>query len=204
LLDIPAERDEGGGLISGSRSPRRFHFKAPYTGQGTKGRDRSVARRFRGEGDHKVDNKGRVSIPASFRRVIQEGDPDWKEGLAPRLILVYGDHRRAYIEGFTITAMDEVDEKIARLPRGAPQRKALERLYSAQAMETEVDPTGRIVLPAKLRDKLGLDAMARFVASGDTFEIWHPDTYDSMAATEIDDALDPDVDPSAYLDGDLD
>ncbi|MEP4311011.1 MAG: MraZ, partial [Lentilitoribacter sp.] len=30
-----------------------------------------MARRFRGESDHKVDTKGRVSIPASFRRVIE-------------------------------------------------------------------------------------------------------------------------------------
>jgi MraZ protein len=144
-----------------------------------------------------------VSIPASFRRVIQEGDPDWKDGLPPRLIIVYGGRTRTYLEGFTIEAMNEVDEKIAKHPRGSAQRKAMERLYSAQSMETEVDPTGRIVLPAKLRDKLGLDGMARFVASGDTFEIWNPDTYDAMVETDIHDELDPDVDPSVYLDGDL-
>ena len=162
-----------------------------------------MARRFRGESDHKVDTKGRVSIPASFRRVIQDGDPDYTDGLAPRLIIVYGGKTRNYLEGFTIEAMDEVDEKIAKHPRGSAQRKAMERLYSAQSIETEVDNTGRIVLPAKLRDKLGLDGMARFVASGDTFEIWHPDTYDAMVETEIDEELDPDVDPSVYLDGDL-
>lgn len=162
-----------------------------------------MARRFRGESDHKVDTKGRVSIPASFRRVIQDGDPDYTDGLAPRLIIVYGGKTRNYLEGFTIEAMDEVDEKIAKHPRGSAQRKAMERLYSAQSLETEVDNTGRIVLPAKLREKLGLDGMARFVASGDTFEIWHPDTYDAMVETEIDEELDPDVDPSVYLDGDF-
>ena len=67
-----------------------------------------MARRFRGESDHKVDTKGRVSIPASFRRVIQDGDPDYTDGLAPRLIIVYGGKTRNYLEGFTIEAMDEV------------------------------------------------------------------------------------------------
>ena len=36
-----------------------------------------AARRFRGESVHKVDAKGRVSIPAAFRRVLEDGDPDW-------------------------------------------------------------------------------------------------------------------------------
>ena len=39
--------------------------------------------RFRGESVHKVDQKGRVSVPASFRRVIEEGDPDWGAGVNP-------------------------------------------------------------------------------------------------------------------------
>ena len=66
-----------------------------------------MARRFRGESDHKVDSKGRVSIPASFRRVIESCDPEWTEGLLPRLIIVYGGITRDHLEGFTIEAMDE-------------------------------------------------------------------------------------------------
>ena len=162
-----------------------------------------MARRFRGESDHKVDAKGRVSIPASFRRVIESCDPDWTDGLAPRIILVYGSDTRTYLEGFTIEAMDEVDEKISKHPRGSAKRKAMERLYSAQSIETVVDETGRIVLPAKLRDKIDLDGMARFVSSGDTFEIWKPEAYDASIAALDDVGFDPNLDPSVYLDGDL-
>ena len=121
----------------------------------------------------------------------------------PRLIIVYGSATRDYLEGFTIEAMDEVDDKIAKFPRGSAKRKAMERLYSAQSIEAEVDNTGRIVLPVKLRDKIGLDGMARFVSSGDTFEIWKPEAYDDSIAALDDDGFDPDLDPSAYLDGDL-
>lgn len=163
-----------------------------------------MARRFRGESDHKVDAKGRVSIPAPFRRVIESADPEWTEGLLPRLIIVYGGATRNYLEGFTIEAMDEVDEKISKHPRGSAKRKAMERLYSAQSIETVVDDTGRIVLPAKLRDKIGLTNTARFVSSGDTFEIWNPDAYDESIEALDDEGYDPDVDASVYLDGDLD
>ena len=67
-----------------------------------------MGRRFRGEGLHKVDSKGRVSIPALFRRVIESCDPNWKEGLPPELIIVYGDERRKFIECYTIEAIEEV------------------------------------------------------------------------------------------------
>jgi len=170
--------------------------------RGKKGRAK-VARRFRGESDHKVDAKGRVSIPASFRRVIESCDPDWTDGLAPRIIIVYGGATRTYLEGFTVEAMDEVDEKISKHPRGSARRKAMERLYSAQSIETVVDETGRIVLPAKVRDKVGLSDTARFVSSGDTFEIWEPGVYDASIAALDGDGFDPEIDPSAYLDGDL-
>lgn len=169
-----------------------------------RGRAKVVARRFRGESEHKVDGKGRVSIPASFRRVIESCDPDWTDGLPPRLIIVYGGETRAYLEGFTIEAMEEVDEKISKHPRGSAKRKAMERLYSAQSVETVVDDTGRIVLPQKLREKIGLTDTAQFVSSGDTFEIWKPEAYDASIAALDDDGFDPGLDPSVYLDGDLD
>ena len=66
-----------------------------------------MVRRFRGEGHHKVDGKGRVSIPAHFRRVLEAGDPSWSEGKAPEFVIVYGDHRRNFLECFTIDAANE-------------------------------------------------------------------------------------------------
>ena len=51
-------------------------------------------RRFRGEAENKVDAKGRISIPAPFRRILEEGDPDWSSGLNPNLVIVYGRRNR--------------------------------------------------------------------------------------------------------------
>lgn len=161
-----------------------------------------MGQRFRGESYHKVDGKGRVSVPASFRRVIQSADPEWRDGVLPRLILVYGGKTRDYIEGFTINAMEEVEEKIARHPRGSARRKAMERLYSTQSLETVLDETGRIVLPARLREKIGVTGEAVFAATHDTFQIWAPEAYEraiERAAGE-DEEFDPDVDPEIYLD----
>jgi MraZ protein len=163
-----------------------------------------VARRFRGEGLQKVDSKGRVSIPALFRRVVQACDPNWTEGLSPELVIVYGDTRREFLECYTIEAIEEVDVKIDALPRGSVGRKTLERLFHGQSFPTSIDETGRLVLPVKLRQKIGIDKEAYFIAAGDTFQIWNPDTYeaDQQKTDAWLEEQPNDFDPLSFLDGD--
>lgn len=138
-----------------------------------------MARRFRGEFHQKVDGKGRVSIPAQFRRVLESGDPGWSEGKTPEFVIVYGDQRRKFLECYTIDAIEQVEDRIAEMPRGSQKRRALERMISGYSTEITVDDTGRIVLAKKLRDKIGLDDQAFFIASVDTFQIWKPETYEA-------------------------
>ncbi|MBO9411275.1 MULTISPECIES: division/cell wall cluster transcriptional repressor MraZ [unclassified Ruegeria] len=163
-----------------------------------------MARRFRGESHHKVDTKGRVSIPASFRRVLETSDPNWQPGDNPELVIVYGDHRRKYLECYTMEAIDEVDAKIDALPRGSMQRRMLQRMFHGLSHPTNVDETGRLVLPAKLRNKIDLEGEAFFIAAGDTFQIWKPETYEAEELAKAEEWLDDlpdDFDPMVYLDG---
>ena len=162
-----------------------------------------MARRFRGESHHKVDTKGRVSIPASFRRVLESSDPNWKSGETPELVIVYGDHRRSYLECYTMEAIEEVDAKIDALPRGSMERKMLQRLFHGQSFPTTVDETGRLVLPAKLRQKIDIEKEVFFIAAGDTFQIWKPETYEEEELSKTEEWLDElpdDFDPLAFLD----
>ena len=162
-----------------------------------------MVRRFRGEFHQKVDGKGRVSIPADFRRVLEAGDPLWSEGKVPEFVIVYGDHRRSYLECYTMDAANEVDAQIAELPRGSMERRMLERLFNGQSLKTSVDETGRIVLPAKLRAKTDLDTTAYFIATGDTFQIWKPETYVELEESKTESWLDQfpeDFDPLILLD----
>jgi len=140
-----------------------------------------VGRRFRGESQHKVDAKGRVSIPAFFRRVLESGDPGWQPGSTPELVIVYGDEDRNYLECYTMEAIDDVDAKIDALARGSFERDMMQELFHGQSWPMTVDDTGRLVLPAKLRNKIGLEGEAFFIAAGDTFQIWKPETYEVEA-----------------------
>lgn len=140
-----------------------------------------MARRFRGSETFKVDAKGRVSIPAAFRRVIQAGDPDWREGLRPNIVIIYGGPRQNWLEVYTMEAIEEIDSQIARMQRGSPERNLLEELMHGQSMETQIDDDGRLVLPQKLREKIGLQNEAFFISQGDYFNIWKPETYQARA-----------------------
>ncbi len=161
-----------------------------------------MIRRFRGESVHKVDQKGRVSVPAPFRRVLEEGDPDWTEGLAPNLVLIYGMPSGHCLEGYTVEGAAKLDEKVSRLPTFSRERRALERLLNTQSVYAQVDENGRIVLPQRLREMFGLETEAYFAGMGERFQIWAPEAYradmDSIDAWRSD--LAEDADPFALLD----
>ena len=161
-----------------------------------------MMRRFRGESVHKVDQKGRVSVPAPFRRVLEEGDPDWTEGLNPNLVLIYGMPSGNCLEGYTIEGAAKLDEKVSRLGTFSKQRRALERLLNTQSVYAQVDENGRIVLPQRLREMFGLETEAYFAGMGERFQIWSPEAYRADMAG-IDDwraGLSEDEDPFAVLD----
>ncbi|MDF0599737.1 division/cell wall cluster transcriptional repressor MraZ [Psychromarinibacter sp. C21-152] len=139
-----------------------------------------MARRFRGEYTQKVDGKGRVSIPSRYRRVIEAGDPDCTGGKPPEFIIVYGDERRKFLECYTIESMEALEDEIDALPAGSEERDVLETIYHGHSMEMSLDDTGRIVLSKKLRDKLGIEDEAFFIAKGTTFQVWKPETYDAV------------------------
>lgn len=136
-----------------------------------------MARRFRGESVNKVDAKGRVSIPAPFRRVLEEGDPDWTAGLSPHLVLIHGRNDMQCLEGYTIRGMEELDDMISAMPKFDEDREYLEIVLNTNSSYAQVDETGRIVLSAKLREVVGVTEDALFAGLGEKFQIWHPDMF---------------------------
>lgn len=159
--------------------------------------------RFRGESRHKVDGKGRVSIPALYRRVLQDGDPDWTDGRPAQLVLVYGDHRKKRLDCYTVSAFADIEDEIMALPRGSIERKVLTRTVIGPSMTLEVDRDGRIVLPIKQREKIGLTDEAFFTSAVDHFQIWNPDTFaaeeEAQTAAYLDEQ-EEDFDPLILLD----
>ena len=151
---------------------------------------------FRGEISQKVDGKARVSIPAAFRRVLEAGDPAFSETQRPRVVMVYGDARRHFAECFTIAEMKRIEARIARRKKGDPRRQFLERNVISRSVTVEIDEDGRIVLPQRVREKIGVgpDDMqagfeALFAGTLESFQLWRRDAYDIEIASQSADDL---------------
>lgn len=164
-----------------------------------------MARKFRGTESVKIDGKGRMSIPARMRRVFDAGDPAFATSNTGRtqIIIVHGPDSWNWIELYTLEAAEQIDEEIDAMPRGTNERRALERLMNEQSAEAEIDREGRLVLPLKMREHLGLDngVEAVFASRGDYVMVYHPDSP-PLEVKELDEfvtAKGPGFDPRSFL-----
>lgn len=139
-----------------------------------------MARKFRGTEHVRLDGKGRMSIPARMRRVFDAGDPSFSSSSTGRtqLVVVYGPEWWNWLELYTIEAVDEIDAQIDQLARGSKKRRWLEQLMNGQSTDLEIDREGRLVLPMRLRDRIGLSdgVEAVFASHGDYIKVYHPDS----------------------------
>jgi len=160
---------------------------------------------FIGHHENKIDSKGRVSIPADFRKVLDEKDRDREPGTLPRMVMIFGDDRRDFLEVMSMRRLAILNKKIRRLPEYDRRRLDLENMIYERAQQLVLDDTGRIVLPPYARGKLGLEDKALILGRGDTFRIWHPDTHATKFVRPPADpktGYDPDKDPMEYIGGD--
>lgn len=165
-----------------------------------------MARKFRGTESVKVDGKGRMSIPARLRRIFDASDPALASSNTGRtqLVAVYGPDWWNWIELYTIEAIEEIDEQIDKLTRGSQERRWLEMLMNGQSVDLEIDREGRLVLPLKLREKLGFtDGVETvFESRGDYIQVYHPDSRpkDVTALEDFAAGHGADFDPRSFLD----
>ncbi|MGH1426092.1 MAG: division/cell wall cluster transcriptional repressor MraZ [Pseudooceanicola sp.] len=160
--------------------------------------------RFRGENHLKMDGKGRVSIPAEFRRVLEGNDPDWSSETNPRMHVHYGSHLKGGLEVFTVDGQNELEALVEAMPLGSVQRKVATDCYMTKTLEVRLDDTGRAVLPQMLRDKMALGDGMQILARGmgASFEMWNPNVYNDIHGDDVADFLAsqaPDFDPKSLL-----
>jgi MraZ protein len=92
---------------------------------------------------------------------------------------VYGRVKTPCLEACTIKSIALVDESISKLPRFSREREILERFINTQSVYAQLDETGRVVLPPKLKALVGIDGEAIFAGMGEKFQIWEPKRYET-------------------------
>lgn len=153
------------------------------------GHEKGQAVHFSGTITQRVDGKGRVSIPADFRRVLEAGDPDFSpETRRVRMRVVYGDPTRKCLDIYTISAFEKLMKRVALLPEGSDEREILELFFVSGSEVAEVDADGRTILAQRLRDHLGMSrdgSEAVFAGALDLFRIWTPEEFEAERARKL-------------------
>ena len=127
---------------------------------------------FRGVATFNLDAKGRMAIPAKFRKhldVCCEG----------RLVVTI-DHSDHCLQLYPLSEWEGVEKKLSALPSLNPQVRRLKRMLLGYATECEMDSNGRILLPAKLREFASLDKNIVMIGQGNKFELWDEQSWNTL------------------------
>ena len=114
---------------------------------------------FIGEYSHKIDQKGRIAVPAKFRKDLRDG-----------AIVTRGLDNCLFL--YTKKEWDKMAEKLSKLPISRSNTRAFSRLMLAGAMDVEIDKQGRIIIPDYLRKFAGLSKNTIVAGLLNRLEIW--------------------------------
>ncbi len=145
--------------------------------------------------ENKVDKKGRVSVPASFRTAVASSH---FQGVA-----VYRHLSLPCLEGADISFLEQISDQLYEGfgPFDNDQLSVATSIL-AESSQLGFDSEGRILLPAPMRDFMGIDGHATFVGLGRKFQIWAPDQFAVHRTAQRDIAADkaPSLPPLAKRD----
>jgi MraZ protein len=123
---------------------------------------------FRGNAPARIDDKGRLKVPNSFRSLL-EG----KYGQALFLTSLTGEFVRIY----PMPVWLEIEEKLAAMPSSHPARtRYLDRVnYFGQV--DELDQQGRVLIPSRLRESAAMTGEVDVLGQVNCLDVWNHDRF---------------------------
>ena len=121
--------------------------------------------RFIGNIEAKTDSKGRVFLPACFRRILQQGGCD-------KVML----RKDVYQDCLVIYPEESWNEQLnllrSRLDKWNAKHQMIFRQFVADVEELSIDSNGRILLPKRYLGMASIKQEVRFIGMDNTIEIW--------------------------------
>lgn len=122
--------------------------------------------RFLGTHIFKLDAKGRLSIPARFRAILERAGSDE--------LVLRPSHLLPCVECYPVATFEEMSEGLDKLDVFAEDTDALAAVLFAQAQNIRPDSEGRLVLPKSCALHAGLTDEVALIGAGNHFKIWEP------------------------------
>jgi len=134
---------------------------------------------FLGTHQNKLDTKGRVSVPASFRAVLRGSDET-----NGRHLVLRPSHQHPCIEAWPNDVFEALAEPLNRLDLFSQAQDDLAASLYSDAFSVEADKEGRIVLPEQLVSYAGLADAVVFMDHGQVVESGPPEQIFEAAETD--------------------
>ncbi len=124
---------------------------------------------FRGGNTVNLDAKGRLALPTRYRGPLD----DRCQG---QVVLTIHDDRCLLL--YPQPDWDEIERKLVRLPNQNKRTRTLQRMLLGHATELEIDKSGRILIPPRLREFASLEKRVVLAGLGNKFEIWNEEAWE--------------------------
>ena len=135
---------------------------------------------FQGASSLSLDAKGRLSVPTRHRDILNA----MAQGHVP-----ITKHPHGCLMVFPRNEWEKFRERIAQLPMSAQWWK---RIFLGNAMDVEMDGTGRVLISPELRQAAGISKDTMLLGMGNHFELWDKAAYDQQEAEAMQGEM-PDV-----------
>ncbi|MBO9577742.1 MAG: division/cell wall cluster transcriptional repressor MraZ [Microbacteriaceae bacterium] len=118
----------------------------------------------------KLDDKGRLILPAKFR-----------DELAGGVVITRGQERCLYV--FTEREFEAFAARVVQAPISSRQGRDFGRLLLSGASQERPDAQHRVTIPPHLREYAGLERDLTVIGAGSRAEIWAADKWDEYYAS---------------------
>ena len=119
---------------------------------------------------NKMDKKGRVSVPSTFRASLSTQQ---FQG-----VVLFRGTTHDCLEGFDFNSMAELSERLDHFDLFSNQQDDLATTIFAEAVQCPFDGEGRISIPAHLLSHAEIEEGVTFVGMGRKFQIWNSEKFD--------------------------
>ncbi|GLI29085.1 transcriptional regulator MraZ [Agromyces rhizosphaerae] len=126
---------------------------------------------FLGTHEPKLDEKGRIILPAKFRDELANG-----------LVMTRGQEHCVYV--FSAREFETIHDTIRQAPVTSKQARDYMRVFLSGATAETPDKQHRVTIPSSLRQYAGLDRDLAVIGAGSRVEIWDAEAWQTYLAEQ--------------------
>lgn len=132
---------------------------------------------FRGANAISLDAKGRLAMPSRYRDELGSR-------CAGQLIVTI-DAIDPCLCVYPLSEWELIEAKLRELASFREENRRLQRLLIGNAVDLELDASGRFLVPPRLREYAKLDKRAMLVGQLNKFQLWDEDAWNAVADADL-------------------